>query len=81
VLPFDLPVVDERLPGGGLPLGALREVAGGELGAVHGATATLFAAGILARLTGMVLWCLRHPDLFVSALAASRPGDLPGGGR
>jgi protein ImuA len=71
VLPFGLPVVDEHLPGGGLALGALHEVAGGELGTVHGATATLFAAGILARLTGTVLWCLRYPDLFAPALAAA----------
>ena len=71
VLSFGIPSMDERLPDGGLALGALHEVAGGELGAVHAATAALFAAGILARLAGTVLWCLRHPDLFAPALAAA----------
>jgi protein ImuA len=71
VLPFGVLAIDRHLPDGGLSLGALHEVAGGELGALHGAAAALFAAGILARLTGMVLWCLRHPDLFAPALAGA----------
>ncbi|MGB3386510.1 MAG: damage-inducible protein, partial [Pseudaminobacter sp.] len=33
VLPFGLPEIDRRLPGGGLALGALHEVAGGGNGA------------------------------------------------
>ena len=60
--------MDLRLPGGGLPLGALHEVAGGGHGAVDGAAAALFAAGIAARTKGKVLWCITRPDLFAPAL-------------
>lgn len=69
VLPFGLPTIDRKLPAGGLALGALHEVAGGGNGAVHGAAAALFAAGIVARLEGPVLWCLTRRDLFAPALA------------
>jgi protein ImuA len=69
VLPFGLAPMDARLPGRGLPLGALHEVAGGGNGAVDGATAALFAAGIAARTKGKVLWCIARPDLFAPALA------------
>jgi protein ImuA len=51
-----------------LALGALHEVAGGGNGALDGAAAALFAAGILARTHGPVLWG-RSPDLFAPALA------------
>lgn len=69
VLPFGIIAVDSRLPGGGLSLGALHEVAGGGNGAIDGAAAALFAAGIAARTKGKVLWCIVRPDLFASALA------------
>ncbi|MGY3441320.1 ImuA family protein [Bradyrhizobium sp. USDA 4473] len=69
VLPFGVALVDSRLPNGGLPCGALHEVAGGGNGAVDGATATLFAAGIAARTRGKVLWCITRPDLFAPALS------------
>ncbi len=69
VLPFGLAEVDARLPGGGLALGALHEVAGGGNGAIDGAAAALFAAGIAARTKGKVLWCITRPDLFAPALA------------
>lgn len=68
-LPFGDPRIDAALPGGGLALGALHEVAGGGMGVVDGAAAALFAAGIVARLEGWVLWCLTRPDLFAPALA------------
>lgn len=68
-LPFGVPEIDARLPGGGLALGALHEVAGGANGAIHGAAAALFAAGIVARTHGHVLWCLPRHDLFAPALA------------
>ncbi len=71
VLPFGIAALDSRLPQGGLKLGALHEIAGGGAGAVHGAAAVLFAAGILARLKGPVLWCLRTRDLFAPALAGA----------
>lgn len=69
VLPFGIAAVDSRLPGGGLALGALHEIAGGGNGAVDGAAAALFAAGIAARTIGKVLWCITRPDLFAPALA------------
>jgi protein ImuA len=69
VLPFGIKAIDERLPEGGLALGALHEVAGGGNGTVDGAAAALFAAGIAARTRGSVLWCVTRQDLFASALA------------
>ena len=69
VLPFGIAAVDSRLPGGGLALGALHEVAGGGNGTVDGAAAALFAAGIAARTKGKVLWCIARPDLFAPAMA------------
>jgi protein ImuA len=69
VLPFGIAEVDSRLPGGGLTLGALHEIAGGGNGAVDGAAAALFAAGIAARTRGKVLWVITRPDLFAPALA------------
>jgi protein ImuA len=55
VLPFGINAIDERLPEGGLALGALHEVASGGNGAIDGAAAALFAAGIAARTGGQVL--------------------------
>ncbi|MDP3258667.1 ImuA family protein [Bosea sp. (in: a-proteobacteria)] len=69
VLPFGLNVVDGRLPAGGLELGSLHEIAGGGNGAIDGAAAALFVAGIASRTTGKVLWCLARPDLFAPAIA------------
>jgi len=71
ILPFGIPTIDRALPGGGLSEGALHECAGGGLGTVHGAAAALFVAGVLARLNGQVLWCLRARDLFAPALAGA----------
>ena len=75
-LPFGVAPIDKVLPGGGLALGALHEVAGGGNGAIDGAAAALFAAGIAARTTGRVLWCVTRPDLFAPALAQA--GLAPG---
>lgn len=75
-LPFGIDVIDRVLPGGGLALGALHEVAGGGNGAIDGAAAALFAAGIAARTKGKVLWCVTRQDLFAPALAQA--GLLPG---
>jgi len=69
VLPFGLADIDSRLPGGGLAKGALHEVAGGGNGALDGAAAALFAAGIAARAKGKVLWCIARSDLFAPSLA------------
>ncbi len=76
VLPFGVPEIDERLPGGGLGLASLHEVCGDGNDAVEGAAAMLFAAGIAARTRGQVLWCLTRPDLFAPALAQA--GLAPG---
>ena len=69
IVTFGVAAVDARLPGGALPLGALHEIAGGGNGAIDGAAAALFAAGIAARTRGKVLWCLTRLDLFAPALA------------
>lgn len=69
VLPFGVAEIDRHLPGGGLALGALHEVAGGGNGAIDGAAAALFAAGIAARTRGRVLWCVTRQDLFAPAIA------------
>lgn len=71
VMPLGITAIDARLPLGGLACGALHEVAGGGLGAVHGAAAMLFVGGVLARMTGSVLWCLRMRDLFAPALSGA----------
>lgn len=68
-LPFGLGPLDASLPEGGLARAALHEVAGGGADVVHGTAAALFAAGVLARTEGLVLWCLARPDLFAPALA------------
>lgn len=68
-LPFGVPDLDRRLPSGGLALGCLHEVAGGGNGAVDGAAAVCFAAGIAARLSGPVLWCVTLANLFAPGLA------------
>src|ERR1700704_6625850 len=75
VLPFGIKEIDRHLSGGGLALGALHEVAGGGNGAIDGAAAALFAAGIAARTCGLVLWCVTRQDLFAPALAQA--GLLP----
>ncbi|RUV41183.1 damage-inducible protein [Mesorhizobium sp. M1A.T.Ca.IN.004.03.1.1] len=77
VLPFGVAAIDRVLPGGGLALGGLHEVAGGGNGAVDGAAA-LFAAGIAARTAGKVLWCVTRPDLFAPAIeqAGLPPGRV-----
>ncbi|WIM12479.1 MAG: Error-prone repair protein ImuA [Enhydrobacter sp.] len=69
VLPFGIAEIDSRLPGGGLTLGALHEVAGGGNGTIDGAAAALFAAGIASRTKSKVLWCITKADLFAPALA------------
>jgi protein ImuA len=75
VLPFGIATIDRHLPEGGLALGALHEVAGGGNGAIDGAAAALFTAGIAARTRGQVLWCVVRQDLFAPAIAQA--GLLP----
>src|SRR5271168_2707102 len=61
--------IDQALPTGGIRLGALHEAASAGPDTEHAAAATLFAAGILARLKGPILWVLRQADLFAPGLA------------
>lgn len=70
-LPFGMPDLDAALPGGGLAMGALHEIAGSGADIQHGAAAAMFVAGILARIEGKVLWVLEQPDLFAPGLAAA----------
>lgn len=74
-LPFGLSTVDQHLPDGGLRLGHLHEILEGGPASEYAGLATLFAAGIAARLRGPVLWCSRGRDLFAPAL--SRVGLHP----
>lgn len=66
-MPFDVNDMDSRLPGGGLATGALHEMTGSP-DLADDACATIFLAGILARIEGPVFWCLRWRDLFAPAL-------------
>lgn len=67
-LPFGVPDIDQRLPGGGLAYGALHEIAGGGADAVSGAVSALFAAAVAARSPGKILWCMTRTDLFAPGL-------------
>lgn len=69
-VPFGIPAIDSRLPGGGLAVGALHEVVGGGADIEHGAAAALLIAGVLTQRPGKVLWVLQTPDLFAPALDA-----------
>jgi protein ImuA len=64
---FGVAAIDAALPMG--LQGALHEIVGTGAETEHGAAASLFAAGILARARGPVLWVLEHADLFAPALA------------
>ncbi len=66
-IPFGIEALDSRLAGGGIATGALHEITGGT-DLADDASATVFLAGILARIEGPVLWCLRWRDLFAPAL-------------
>jgi protein ImuA len=70
-LAFGVESLDSHLPWGGLPLGTLHEFMESGVESEHVAAATLFVAGILARLKGTVLWCLKGRDLFAPALAGA----------
>jgi protein ImuA len=68
-LAFGVEAIDRVLPGGGLALGAVHEICEQGTDGARASLAALFAAGILARLPGPVLWCLHSRDLFAPALA------------
>lgn len=73
VVPFGVPEIDGHLSKRGLARGHLHEIVEGGTESEHAAAATLFTAGILARITGLVLWCLHGRDLFAPALARICP--------
>ncbi len=70
-LPFGVAAIDAILPQGGLLPGALHEVTGRGADIAQGTAAALFAAGILARRPGPVLWVLERGDVFAPGLAAA----------
>jgi protein ImuA len=70
-IPLGIEAIDKVLPTGGVRLGALHEAASAGPDTEHAAAATLFTAGILARLDGPVLWVLRQSDLFAPGLAGA----------
>jgi protein ImuA len=69
-LAFGDPRIDERLPGGGLPLGRWHEIVGGGMEAETAAAPAAFAALMAAPLAtrGEAVWVLRRDDLFVPGL-------------
>jgi protein ImuA len=71
IIPLGLPAIDQALPGGGLALGALHEAAGAGADTEHASAASLFIAGLLARVQGKVLWVVEHADLFAPGLAGA----------
>lgn len=70
-LPFGIARLDARLPGGGLRRAALHEIAPAGASLADAAASALFVAGILARLSGPVLWCASARDLFAPGLAGA----------
>ena len=74
-LPFGIEAVDRRLAEGGLALAALHEAAAERPSLNDDCAATLFLAGLAARLSRhenkQVLWALRRRDLFAPGLASA----------
>lgn len=70
VLPFGVAALDALWPDGGLPRGALHEVAGEDAAPASFAAATGFTAAIAGRLQAPVLWCARGPGLYGPGLAS-----------
>jgi protein ImuA len=71
LLPLGVPVMDQALPDGGLPLGCLHEVIGEN--DPFNSVATGFSAAILARIAerqGQVIWITRGDDLYAPGIAA-----------
>ena len=69
-LPFGIEALDSLWPEGGLPHGALHEIAGAGADAGNFAAATAFAASVAGRLNAPVLWCARGRELYGPGLAA-----------
>ncbi|MBE7210506.1 MAG: damage-inducible mutagenesis protein [Gluconacetobacter diazotrophicus] len=69
VLPFGIRAIDDHLPNGGLLLGAVHELCGGGPDTEHAAVPAGFAAALLARHPGPVVWVSRCSDLFATGLS------------
>ncbi len=67
-LPFGVAAIDGHLPAGGLPLGAVHELQAAGPDVETGAAPALFAAGVLARRPGPVLWISRNGGVFAHGL-------------
>lgn len=69
-LPFGAPLVDDALPGGGLPLGRWHEFAGEGMEAETSAAPAAFAALVAAPLArrGEAVWVMRRDDLWAPGL-------------
>src|ERR1700712_91078 len=63
-LPFGVETIDRHLPPGGLLLGAMHELQAAGPDVEYGAAPALFAAGILARHPGPVVWIGRGNCVF-----------------
>jgi protein ImuA len=72
-LPFGINSMDATLSGG-VSIAALHEVTGATAALNDDAAASLFAAGITARLSGTMLWVMSRRDLFAPALAQAGLG-------
>lgn len=70
-IPIGLPEIDDRLPGRGLALGTIHEVAGGSMGAIHGAAAAHFCGMMAAKTSGKIFWCMTRFDIYAPGLAQS----------
>jgi protein ImuA len=70
-LPFGDARIDQRLPGGGLPLGCWHEAGGEGLEIETAVAAAAFVAALAAPLaeTGDVVWVMRRDDLYAPGLA------------
>ena len=67
-VPFGIAAIDRHLPAGGLPLGAVHELQASGLDVEVGAAPALFAAGVLARRPGAVVWIGRSGGVFAHGL-------------
>src|SRR4051812_42205222 len=75
VLPFGTAAIDRALPGGGLALGALHEIAGAGPDEEDGAAAAGFAAGILARIGGPIPTSPSHRFAMGPSLSPLKGGE------
>ena len=77
-VPFGIPAIDRHLPAGGLLLGAVHELQASGPDVEVGATPALFAAAVLARRPGPVVWIGRSGGVFAHGLlqAGLDPGRI-----